>query len=114
MTEQDLRDLGIQRELKEQARALGRLAVDAGIYGLVTSVLECAELRAALGPSPLLVTPGIRLLNNDVGDQKRVATPQDAVVTGSPHLVVGHPIVQADDRHDAAPRFLECVNKAIT
>lgn len=112
LDKQDLLDLGIQRELKEQARALGRLAVDSGIDGLVTSVLECAELRTELGPDPLLVTPGIRLPDNDAGDQKRVATPQDAVHAGATHLVVGRPIVQADDRHEAALRFLESVNQA--
>ena len=79
-----------------QALALGELAVSSGIDGLVTSAHEAGALRKKL-PTALLVTPGIRMPDGDVGDQKRVATPSFAVRQGATHLVVGRPILQAAD-----------------
>ena len=102
----DLASLGISRDPSAQAGALGRLAVGAGADGLVCSPREVAALRAALGPSPLLVTPGIRPSGGALGDQKRVATPRDAVLGGATHLVVGRPIVEAPDPAAAAAAVL--------
>lgn len=93
----DMNELGISRSPREQVLALGRMAVAAGVDGLVCSPQEVAALRAELGPEPLLVTPGIRLPAGDPGDQKRVATPGGALRDGASHLVVGRPITQADD-----------------
>ena len=107
----DLTALGVTRDLKDHARALGRLAIDSGIDGLVCSPHEAAALRSDLGPEPILVTPGIRMPEGDVGDQKRVATPADAVAAGSDFLVVGRPIVQADNPTQAALRILENMKK---
>ncbi len=107
LNQDDFADLGITRTLPEQALALGRLASDAGIDGLVTSVHEAAALRAALGPDLLLVTPGIRLPTDDIGDQKRIATPSAAVQAGSNYLVVGRPILNAPDPAAAARAMLE-------
>jgi orotidine-5'-phosphate decarboxylase len=107
LNEDDFSDLGINRSLKEQARALGRIAVESGIDGLVTSVHEVAALRSELGDTPLLVTPGIRMPSDDTGDQKRVATPSDAVKAGSNFLVVGRSILEADDPRAAARSILD-------
>lgn len=96
LSQDDFSDLGIQRTVSEQALALGKLAIESGIDGLVTSAHEAAALRAQF-PDALLVTPGIRMPDGDVGDQKRVATPAFAVQQGSTHLVVGRPIVQAEN-----------------
>jgi orotidine-5'-phosphate decarboxylase len=106
LDQSDLTALGVTRDLKEHARALGRLAVDSGIDGLVCSPHEAAALRSDLGPDPILVTPGIRMPEGDVGDQKRVATPADAVAAGSDFLVVGRPIVRAEDPAEAARMIL--------
>lgn len=114
----DLTDIGVQRSPADQALALADLAMDAGIDGLVTSVLEVAALRARVGPDAILVTPGIRLrpeitpghvrpAEGPSEDQKRVATPSTAVRSGSSLLVVGRPILNADDPHAAATRILE-------
>ena len=96
LNEDDFSDLGIQRTLSDQALALSAMAIEAGIDGMVTSAHEAQVLRTQF-PDALLVTPGIRMPSGDVGDQKRVATPSYAVGQGATHLVIGRPIVQADD-----------------
>jgi len=107
LAQADIEELGVNRPLKQHTLALGQLAIEAGIDGLVCSPLEAAELRGALGPEPLLVTPGIRPAGADVGDQKRIATPDMAVRAGSSFLVVGRPIVKATDRNAAAEAILD-------
>ncbi len=106
----DFTDLGIRRTVSEQALELGRLAIGSGIDGLVTSAHEAKVLRAEF-PDALLVTPGIRMPEGDVGDQKRVATPSYAVGQGATHLVVGRPIVQAADPAAAATAMLNDMNR---
>ena len=96
LNEDDFSDLGIQRTISDQALALSAMAVEAGIDGMVTSAHEAQVLRTQF-PDALLVTPGIRMPSGDVGDQKRVATPSYAVGQGATHLVIGRPIVQAND-----------------
>ena len=98
----DLDLLGVARPVEEQVLALGRLAVGAGAHGLVCSPREASALRAALGPGALLVTPGVRPAGGAVGDQKRVATPADAIRAGATHLVVGRPVLGAPDPRAAA------------
>ena len=112
LNEDDFRDVGIQRNLTDQALALGTLALESGLGGVVTSVHEAGRLREALGPDALLVTPGIRPSGPAGDDQKRVATPATAVDQGSTHLVVGRPILQADDPHAAASAILDEISQA--
>ena len=107
LNETDFKDLGIERSLSEQAVALADVALQAGIDGLVTSVLEVTALRDRFGADPLLVTPGIRLPSDDVGDQKRVATPGMAAKAGASYLVVGRTILAAEDPHAAAQAVLK-------
>jgi orotidine-5'-phosphate decarboxylase len=104
----DLGPLGIHRPLEEQVLALARLALEAGCAGVVCSPREVAAVRQALGPEAFLVTPGIRPAGPVAGDdQRRDATPAEAVAAGSSLLVVGRPIVKADDPAAAARRLLE-------
>lgn len=112
LAEEDYADLGISRTLTAQALALGDLAIESGIDGLVTSAQEVGALRQHLGEGPLLVTPGIRPAGGDAGDQKRVATPEKAVRDGATHLVVGRPILQADDPAAAAREILAEIQAA--
>ncbi|MCF7848506.1 MAG: orotidine-5'-phosphate decarboxylase [Kiritimatiellales bacterium] len=109
LSQDDFTDLGIGRTVSVQALELGRLAISSGIDGMVTSAHEARILREAF-PDALLVTPGIRMPSGDVGDQKRVATPSFAVAQGATHLVVGRPIVQADDPAAAAMAIVEDMN----
>jgi orotidine-5'-phosphate decarboxylase len=81
---------------------LARLAVEAGAGGLVCSPLEVAAVRAAVGPGPLLVVPGVRPAGSAKGDQSRVATPAEAVRAGADVLVVGRPLRDAADPIAAA------------
>lgn len=76
---------------------LAGMAVGAGADGVVSSPLEVARLRAELGATALLVTPGIRGAADPAGDQVRTATAQTAAGAGSTHLVVGRPVLQAHD-----------------
>ncbi len=84
-----------------------KLAHTAGLDGVVASCHEAKMLRDAFGKDFVIVTPGIRPSGEDVGDQKRVATPAEAKKNGSSFLVVGRPIVAADDPLKAAKAILE-------
>ena len=98
-----LRDeLGVTRTVPQQVVALARLAQDAGCDGLVASPHEIGAIRAACGPDFLLVIPGVRPAGSDVGDQKRVLTPGEAVRAGADYIVVGRPITGASDPVEAA------------
>ncbi|MCG3206035.1 MAG: Orotidine 5'-phosphate decarboxylase [Elusimicrobia bacterium] len=93
----DLTELGIERSATEQVERLGMLAKRCKIDGVVASVGETSLLRKGLGPHLTIVTPGIRLADNALGDQKRVATPADAKRAGANFIVVGRPILDAKD-----------------
>jgi orotidine-5'-phosphate decarboxylase len=84
---------------------LARLAVEAGAGGIVCSPLEVAAVRAAVGPGPLLVVPGVRPAGAAKGDQSRVATPAEAVRAGADVLVVGRPLREGGDPAAAAARI---------
>ena len=112
LSQADLAEVGIDREMKDQALALGELALAAGLDGLVASAQEVEHLRRHFGQGPLLVTPGIRPADGAVGDQKRVATPTLAVRAGSNFLVVGRPILEAADPRAAALAILNEIRDA--
>ena len=98
----ELGALGVAADPLAQVLRLASLAVDAGARALVCSPQEVAAVRAEVGPDVLLVTPGIRPLGGDAGDQSRVATPAAAVAAGADYLVVGRPITAAPDPRAAA------------
>ena len=103
LDQSDLEDVGIAgRTPAEQVSAMARFAVDNGAHGLVCSPREVGALSRSLPAGTLFLTPGVRPAGAAVGDQKRVATPSDAVRDGSTHLVVGRPILAAEDPAAAA------------
>jgi orotidine-5'-phosphate decarboxylase len=108
----ELAGVGVTASPAEQVMRLARLARAAGIDGLVSSAEEVGALRHELGDEVLLVTPGIRSAADEVGDQKRVVTPEKAIAAGASMLVVGRPITKAKDPAAAANRFLDEIRKA--
>ncbi len=107
LDQSDLVDIGVaNRTPAEQVLALATMARAAGADGLVSSPKEVLSLSRALDRETLFVTPGVRPAGGDVGDQKRVATPAQAVKDGATHLVVGRPILGASDPVAAARAIL--------
>lgn len=98
----DLAAAGYDFTVPELVAERAAQAHDIGVDGLVCSAGEAAALRPQIGPSMVLVTPGIRPAGADVGDQKRVMTPAHAIAAGADYLVVGRPIVQATDPRETA------------
>tara|TARA_B100000925_G_scaffold285976_1_gene263036 strand:- start:39 stop:746 length:708 start_codon:yes stop_codon:yes gene_type:complete len=108
--DEDLNDIGISKDISSQALSLGSLAISSGIDGLVTSAFEAKVLRAEF-PSSLLITPGIRLKDDNVNDQKRVATPDFALRQGATHLVVGRSILKSNDPLFVVERIMADIKK---
>jgi orotidine-5'-phosphate decarboxylase len=92
--------------LVDEAARLARRAVSAGLAGVVCSPLEVDRIRTGVGPGPLIVVPGIRRPGDESGDQSRTATPAEAIRHGATHLVVGRPILRAEDPAAALSEFL--------
>ncbi len=105
--------IGLGRSPAQQVELLARMGLDAGIRGFVCSPQEVAALRALAGPEGVLVTPGIRPSGSAVGDQKRIATPAEALRQGASYLVVGRPITQAPDPAEAANAILREMAEAL-
>jgi orotidine-5'-phosphate decarboxylase len=97
MNEVALKEIGLAKTPQEHVLELAMLTHQAGLDGVVCSAQEAQLLRDRLGPEFQLVTPGIRPSNTEMGDQKRVTTPAEAIANGANYLVVGRPITQADD-----------------
>ena len=107
LDDDDLTELGVSANAGEQAVRLARLAQDCGVDGVVCSPKEITLLRDACGPDFKLVVPGIRPAWASTDDQKRIATPADAVAMGADYLVIGRPITGAEDPVAAAVRVGE-------
>ncbi len=99
-------ELGLRERAAEAVARLARLAVDAGAHGIVCSPLEIAAVRDAVGPEPLIVTPGVRPTWAGRDDQARVMTPGDAARAGADYVVVGRPIFKDPDPAQAVQRIL--------
>ena len=99
----DLDDLGFQCEVEELVYSRAKRALAAGCDGVVSSGLEAERLRTGLGDKLLIVSPGIRPVENrEADDQKRVVTVPDAFKNGADYIVVGRPIRDAENRKSAA------------
>ncbi len=100
-------DLGSKRGLEEEVLHLAGLAREAGLNGVVASPKEARVIRQALGRDFIIVTPGIRPAGWPGEDQKRVATPREAIDSGADYIVVGRPIIRAEDPMQAAQKIIE-------
>lgn len=97
MSDEDLQELGYSQSADERVGQLAELAASSGMDGVVCSAKETQQLRRDRGPDFCLVTPGIRLSGDAVGDQRRVVTPSQAMVNGSSYLVIGRSITGAPE-----------------
>ena len=102
-----LAEIGCEPDPAAQVARLARLAVGAGLHGLVCSPLEIVILRAFLPAHIQLVTPGIRTGAEKADDQKRTLGPREAIAAGADWLVIGRPIYAAENPRAAAERILE-------
>jgi len=97
-----LKKVGIDAMIADEVSALARLAKEAGVDGVVASPQEARGIRADLGKDFIIVTPGVRPGNTASDDQKRVATPREAIEYGASYLVIGRPVTAAADPAAAA------------
>ena len=107
MDDEALAGIGVNRSAAEQVSALTALASDAGLSGLVCSPHEAAKVKSIHGNQFKLITPGIRPVGADAGDQKRIMTPRLAAEQGADFIVVGRPIYQAEDPESVVKSVLE-------
>ncbi len=99
----DLDDLGFACNIEELVISRARRALEAGCDGVISSGLEVPKLREHVDPKLLVVTPGIRPVDNKpANDQKRVVTVETAFANGADYVVIGRPIRDANDPHAAA------------
>ena len=103
----DLAEEGYSCEVSDLVGLRVRHAIAAGVDGIVASPLEAAAIRALTGPKMILVTPGVRSAGVGHGDQKRVATPAEAVRSGADHVVIGRQITCAPDPAAEVSRILD-------
>ncbi len=109
----ELAAIGFAEDPLTAAVRLARLSKKAGLRGVVASPQEIAAIREACGRELTIVTPGIRPAGSEVGDQRRVMTPAEAVRAGADYIVVGRPITGATNRRDAAMRIVDEMERVL-
>ncbi len=113
MNQEDLHEIGLT-DLRTAVSRFARLALEAGLDGVVASPQEITLIREVCGPDFKIICPGVRPAWAAKGDQKRVLTPKDAVTLGADYLVVGRPITQAKDPAEAALLVMQEIEEALT
>ncbi|MGI8961208.1 MAG: orotidine-5'-phosphate decarboxylase [Bryobacteraceae bacterium] len=104
--QEDMADLGFSVPVSVLVELRVRKAVESGMDGVVCSPLEIARVREIGGPKLIIVTPGVRSIGAAVGDQKRVATPADAMRDGANYLVIGRQVTRASNPEAACQEIL--------
>jgi len=112
LSDAELDAIGLRGPSRDAVRRLAVLAVRGGARALVCSPHEVADVRREVGPDITLITPGVRPAGADVGDQSRVATPEQALADGADLLVIGRPITAAADPGDAARSIARGLSRA--
>jgi len=102
LTQEQLTAMGWNGSAQDIVKRLAAQSVAAGARAIVCSPQEVAAVRAEVGPEPVLITPGVRPVGSDAADQKRIATPEQALADGANLLVIGRPITGAADIARAA------------
>lgn len=106
-TEDYLKKLNINGTLQEHVIRKANIAKEAGAHGVIASALEVKMLKDTFGTDFLVVTPGIRPSGSNKDDQKRTATPYEAISLGADYIVVGRPITKSDDPFEAAENIIK-------
>jgi orotidine-5'-phosphate decarboxylase len=92
LSEEEVSEIGFAANALSSSLTLAALAAGSGAGSIVSSPFEVAAIRETVGPDLQLITPGVRPVGADLGDQKRVMTPAQAVQAGANYLVIGRPI----------------------
>lgn len=111
LEDRDLSALGVSGTALEQAVRLAMQAKEAGLDGVVCSPHEISAIRKACGSNFMIVTPGVRPTGGELGDQKRVMTPKEALQAGADILVIGRPVTGAPDPVQAARQIASEINQ---
>lgn len=111
MDKKALEGIGLGLEVEEQVMKFARIAKEAGFDGVVASAQEVKKIKEELGKDFVVVTPGIRPEGASGDDQKRVTTPKQAFDRGADYIVVGRPIIEAQDPVLAAKKIIESAEK---
>jgi orotidine-5'-phosphate decarboxylase len=109
--QEDLAELGYLCELLDLVVHRARNAMLAGMDGVVCSPRDAPAVRQATGPRSILITPGVRSHSAPTGDQKRVATPAEAIEGGANYLVIGRQVTRAADPRAEVDRILEEISQ---
>ena len=105
LSEEDVSNIGYKHNALDSAVGLATIAVNAGAGAIVCSPLEITAIRAAVGVSPIIITPGVRPADSASGDdQVRTMTPKAAITSGANYVVIGRPITQSWSQGSAAMR----------
>jgi orotidine-5'-phosphate decarboxylase len=107
LNETDIRDDGHTLTLPQLVEKRVRAAMETGVDGIVCSSLDVANVRALTGPKMTLVIPGVRSPGKSAGDQKRVATPAEAIASGADYLVVGRQVTRSEDPREELLKILD-------
>lgn len=110
----DLADLGYACEISDLVALRVRKAMESGIDGIVCSPVDAARVRGIAGEKAILVTPGVRSSGAGKGDQKRIATPAEAIRAGANYLVIGRQVTRAGDPRGEVARILEEISSALS
>ena len=113
LDEASLRQHGIAMSVEELVLRRARFSLNAGADGVIASSREVSELRRVLGSDFLIVTPGVRSESVGTHDQKRIATPFQAILDGADHVVVGREVTQADDPVAAVSNVHSQIDQAL-
>jgi orotidine-5'-phosphate decarboxylase len=110
---EDMAELGTRFSVEEMVLRRAQATIASGCDGVIASGLEARAIRAMAGEKLLIVTPGIRSAGSSHDDQKRAATPRDAIAAGSDYLVVGREILRAENPGLAAENILREIDAAL-
>jgi len=113
LNQQQLTEMSFSGNAQDIVRRLAAIAVNAGARAIVCSPQEVAAVRSEVGAGITLITPGVRPLGADAGDQQRIATPQQALADGADILVIGRPITGAPDLAVAAREIAASINPSV-